>query len=78
MDKNVYTEYSETIKVGGEETSVIVQVPLDQKLPVHVILQTGGRLLRYNLVEITGINNVIQQALADAGWQEESLTPKSL
>jgi hypothetical protein len=77
MDKNVYTEYSETIKVAGEETSVIVQVPQDQNLPVHIILQTGGRLLRYNLAEITGINDVIRNALADAGWEQETVPPKS-
>lgn len=71
MDKNEYTEYSEVIKVEGEETRVIVQVPAEQTIPVHVILQTGRRWLRYNLAEITGINDIIQRALADAGWEQE-------
>jgi hypothetical protein len=76
MEKHEYTEYSEIIDVEGEETIVIVQVPKETTLPVHVILQTGRRWLRYNLEEITGINGVIQRALADAGWETE-ISPKS-
>ena len=68
MDKIEYTEYSEVIKGDEGDIEVIVQVPKDPEQPVVITDKSGSRYLRRTLSEWTGINNVIEKALKDAGW----------
>lgn len=71
MEKVEYTEYQELIKPEAQEISVLVQVPKDDQYPIHVIIQSGRRWLRYSLAEFSGISDVVMKALESAGWRKD-------
>lgn len=78
MERIEYTEYQDVVKPEDQEISVIVQIPKDETYPVHVIIQSGRRWLRYSLAEWSGINNIVLTALHEAGWEETSSKEKKV